>query len=71
MALFAGIAPATRPRLAVVVVIDDPTNGEYYGGDVAAPVFSRIVEGSMRILAIPPDNFIRPSGTTKLVASRP
>jgi len=70
-ALFSGIAPATRPRLAVVVVIDDPSNGEYYGGAVAAPVFSRIVEGALRILAIPPDNFMRPHGTTKLAASRP
>jgi len=71
IALFSGIAPATRPRLAVVVVIDDPSNGEYYGGVVAAPVFSNVVEGALRILAIPPDNFMRPSGTTKLVASRP
>ncbi|MAF84515.1 MAG: cell division protein [Chromatiales bacterium] len=71
MALFSGIAPATRPRLAVVVLIDDPSNGEYYGGAVAAPVFSRIVEGSLRILAIPPDNFMRPVGTTKLAVSRP
>jgi cell division protein FtsI (penicillin-binding protein 3) len=71
IALFSGIAPATRPRLAVVVIIDDPSNGEYYGGVVAAPVFSRVVEGALRILAIPPDNFMRPSGTTKLAASRP
>jgi cell division protein FtsI (penicillin-binding protein 3) len=71
MAVFSGIAPATRPRLAVVVVIDDPSNGEYYGGVLAAPVFSRVVEGALRILAIPPDNFVRPSATTKLAASRP
>ena len=71
MALFSGIAPATRPQLAVVVIIDDPSNGEYYGGVVAAPVFSRVVEGALRILAIPPDNFVRPSATTKLAASQP
>jgi len=71
LALFSGIAPATRPRLAIVVVIDDPSTGGYYGGEVAAPVFSNVVEGALRILAIPPDNFMRPSGTTKLVASRP
>ena len=71
MALFSGIAPATRPQLAVVVIIDDPSNVEYYGGVVAAPVFSRVVEGALRILAIPPDNFVRPSATTKLAASRP
>lgn len=55
-AVFAGVAPATRPRLAVVVVVDEPRAGAYYGGDVAAPVFSQIVEGAMRILAIPPDD---------------
>jgi len=71
MALFSGIAPVTRPQLAVVVVIDDPSNGEYYGGAVAAPVFSRVVEGALRILAVPPDNFARPNATTTLAASQP
>ena len=42
--------------LAVVVVVDDPANGKYYGGDVAAPVFSKIIADSARILAIPPDD---------------
>ncbi len=55
-AVFAGIAPVSNPRLAVVVVVDDPSNGKYYGGDVAAPVFSKIVADSARILAIPPDD---------------
>jgi cell division protein FtsI (penicillin-binding protein 3) len=55
-AIFAGIAPATNPRLSVVVVIDDPSAGEYYGGTVAAPVFSKIVSDATRILAIPPDD---------------
>ncbi len=53
--IFAGLAPASNPRLAVVVVIDEPNAGEYYGGKVAAPVFSSIVAGAARILAIPPD----------------
>jgi cell division protein FtsI (penicillin-binding protein 3) len=57
IAVFAGVAPATRPRLAVVVVVDEPRAGAYYGGEVAAPVFSGIVEGAMRIMAIPPDDF--------------
>lgn len=56
IAVFAGVAPASRPRLAVVVIVDEPRAGAYYGGDVAAPVFSRVVEGAMRILSIPPDN---------------
>ena len=55
-AIFAGIAPMTNPRLAVVVVIDDPSAGEYYGGSVAAPVFSKIVSDATRIMAIPPDD---------------
>jgi cell division protein FtsI (penicillin-binding protein 3) len=54
-AVFAGVAPVSRPRLAVVVIVDEPRAGAYYGGDVAAPVFSKVVEGAMRILAIAPD----------------
>lgn len=71
VALFAGIAPVTRPQLAVVVVIDDPTTGDYYGGAVAAPVFANVVAGALRILAIPPDNFMRRSGATKMAARGP
>ncbi len=71
MASFSGIAPVSRPRLAVVVIIDDPSSKKYYGGELAAPVFSRVVEGALRILAITPDNFIRPTATTKLADSRP
>jgi cell division protein FtsI (penicillin-binding protein 3) len=54
-AVFAGVAPVSNPRLAVVVVIDEPDGVSYYGGKVAAPVFSRIVADAARILAIPPD----------------
>src|SRR5690606_28649486 len=53
--LFAGIAPASDPRIVTVVVIDDPQGGAYYGGQVAAPVFSRIMEGVLRSLNIAPD----------------
>ena len=55
-AVFAGLAPASQPRLAIVVVVDEPSAGEYYGGKVAAPVFSSIASGSLRILAVAPDN---------------
>lgn len=55
MAVFGGVAPATNPRLAAVVVIDEPGAGKYYGGDVAAPVFSGVVGGALRLLAVPPD----------------
>lgn len=71
-AVFAGIAPASRPRLAVVVVVDEPRAGEYYAGAVAAPVFSQIVGGAMRILAIPPDGVVLPGRDQRLtVANAP
>jgi len=56
LALFAGIAPASDPRLAMVVMIDEPRGEKYYGGVVAAPVFSRVMAGALRMLDIPPDN---------------
>ena len=55
MAVFGGVAPATDPRLAAVVVIDEPTAGQHRGGEVAAPVYSRIVGGALRLLAVAPD----------------
>ena len=53
--LFAGVAPISDPEIAVVVVIDDPGGDLYHGGDVAAPVFSRIMKGTLRLLNVPPD----------------
>ncbi|MDH3747841.1 MAG: penicillin-binding transpeptidase domain-containing protein [Gammaproteobacteria bacterium] len=53
--IFAGLAPASDPRLAAVVVIDEPSGELYYGSDVAAPVFSDVMAESLRLLAIPPD----------------
>lgn len=55
VSVFAGYAPAKTPRLAASVVIDDPRAGSYYGGEVAAPVFSRVVGESLRLLNILPD----------------
>jgi cell division protein FtsI (penicillin-binding protein 3) len=55
MSVFAGVAPASNPRLAAVVIIDEPGAGKYYGGDVAAPVFSGVVGGALRLLAVAPD----------------
>lgn len=52
---FIGFAPASDPRLLVAVVIDEPGAGQYYGGQVAAPVFSAVMSGALRMLAIPPD----------------
>jgi cell division protein FtsI (penicillin-binding protein 3) len=54
-AIFAGFAPASAPRLVVVVMIDEPQGAAYYGGDIAAPVFANIVSGALRVLAVPPD----------------
>lgn len=51
----AGVAPASQPRLALAVVIHDPINGQYYGGAVAAPLFSHIMHHALRILNIEPD----------------
>ena len=53
---FAGIAPLDDPRLIVVVFIDEPTGDYYYGGDVAAPVFSKVTAESLRLLSIPPSH---------------
>ena len=53
--MFVGIAPIDKPRIVVAVMIDEPTNGRYYGGDVAAPVFSQIMGGALRLLSVVPD----------------
>jgi cell division protein FtsI (penicillin-binding protein 3) len=58
--VFAGMAPASNPRLAAVVVIDEPTAGKYMGGDVSAPVFSAVVGGALRLLAVAPDELTTP-----------
>jgi cell division protein FtsI (penicillin-binding protein 3) len=55
MAVFAGMAPASNPRLVMVVMIDEPAAGQYYGGVVSAPVFSSVMEGALRLLNVPPD----------------
>jgi cell division protein FtsI (penicillin-binding protein 3) len=59
--LFAGIAPISDPEIAVVVVINDPGGDLYHGGEVAAPVFSRIMKGTLRLLNVPPDDNTRVS----------
>jgi cell division protein FtsI (penicillin-binding protein 3) len=55
ISIFAGLAPASNPRLVTVVVIDEPSGELYYGSDVAAPVFADVMTESLRLLAIPPD----------------
>lgn len=55
ISIFAGLAPASDPRLATVVIIDEPGGELYYGSDVAAPVFADVMSESLRLLAISPD----------------
>jgi len=59
MAVFGGMAPSSNPRLAAVVVIDEPSAGKYMGGDVAAPVFAAVVGHALRLLAVAPDEPVR------------
>ncbi len=55
--VFSGIAPVKNPRIAVAIMIDEPRSGLYGGGEVAAPIFSTIAEGALRLLQTPPDKF--------------
>jgi cell division protein FtsI (penicillin-binding protein 3) len=61
LSVFAGIVPATQPRLAVVVMVDEPRGVLYYGGDVAAPVFSAVTSGALRLMSVAPDDLARVS----------
>lgn len=54
-AIFAGMAPIENPRIVTVVAVDAPQSGEYYGGEVAAPVFARVVNGALRLLNVKPE----------------
>ena len=66
ISLFVGFAPANDPRVVAVVVIHEPSNGQYFGGEVAAPVFASLVERSLRLLQVPPPS----AGQTGLQSSR-
>ena len=57
---FAGIAPLSNPRIAIVVVVDEPSEGGYYGGLVAAPVFGKVAARALRLLNVAPDNLPPP-----------
>jgi cell division protein FtsI (penicillin-binding protein 3) len=60
VASFIGFAPASDPRLVVAVMIDEPSGKQYYGGDVAAPVFAEVMSGALRTLGVPQDIPLRP-----------
>ncbi len=71
ISIFAGLAPASDPRLAAVVIIDEPSGELYYGSDVAAPVYADIMSESLRLLAVPPDALpARDAGSTLQAMSR-
>jgi cell division protein FtsI (penicillin-binding protein 3) len=57
---FVGLAPVSDPRLVIAVMLDEPSVGPYYGGLVAAPVFSAVMGGALRMLGVPPDAQLEP-----------
>ena len=64
---FVGLAPVESPRIVVAVMVDEPTNGQYFGGLVAAPVFSETVQQTLRILGVQPDITVKPQIVTDVV----
>ena len=64
---YVGMAPIEKPRVVVAVMIDEPSNAKYFGGDVAAPVFSETVQQSLRILGVQPDLSVKPQMVAKAV----
>jgi cell division protein FtsI (penicillin-binding protein 3) len=64
---FVGLAPIDDPRIVVAVMVDEPRNGHYYGGVVAAPVFSETVQHALRILGVQPDMDVKPQIVAEVV----
>jgi cell division protein FtsI (penicillin-binding protein 3) len=62
-----GIAPISKPRIVVAVMVDEPSNGQYFGGDVAAPVFSQVVQQTLSRMGVMPDMEVQP----KIISSEP
>jgi cell division protein FtsI (penicillin-binding protein 3) len=54
-AVFVGFAPASNPRFVAAIIVNDPKGSEYYGGQIAAPIFSRVMETALRLYGVPPD----------------
>ena len=61
---FVGMAPIEKPRVVVAVMIDEPRAGKYFGGDVAAPVFSEVVQQTLRMQGVQPDMSVKPQIVT-------
>lgn len=68
VAWFAGFAPASDPRLVMIVMVDEPRGGVYFGGEIAAPVFGRVMGGALRLLDIAPD---APRPRPSIIAAQP
>jgi cell division protein FtsI (penicillin-binding protein 3) len=66
-AWFVGMAPIDKPRIIVAVMVDEPSNGVHYGGDVAAPVFSQVVQQTLRMMGVAPDLDVKPQIVTTAV----
>ncbi|MBS0608598.1 MAG: penicillin-binding protein 2 [Proteobacteria bacterium] len=66
-AWFTGLAPVDKPRIIVAVMIDEPSNGVFYGGAVAAPVFSEVVQQTLRMMGVAPDMAVKPLIVTNAV----
>lgn len=70
LSLFAGFAPADNPRLIAIVAINEPSRGQYFGGEVAAPVFSALVEKSLRLLEVPPRQMTSEQSKSNIVQEK-
>ncbi|WP_157265852.1 peptidoglycan D,D-transpeptidase FtsI family protein [Azohydromonas aeria] len=68
---FVGLAPVDKPRVIVAVMVDEPSNGKYYGGAVAAPVFSQVVQQTLRLKGVEPDLDVKSQIVTKAVPAEP
>ena len=71
LSLFAGFAPISDPEIVLVVCVDDPQGVDYYGGLVAAPVFSKVMEGALRYRDVVPDAIESPKQSLQLMIDRP
>jgi cell division protein FtsI (penicillin-binding protein 3) len=71
VASFVGIAPISDPRLIVAVMIDEPSNGKHYGGNVAAPIFAQVTGGALRTLGVAPDAPLKPLQVARQGAASP
>jgi cell division protein FtsI (penicillin-binding protein 3) len=68
-AWFVGLSPVKNPRVVVAVMIDEPSNGAFYAGEVAAPVFSAIVQQTLPVLGVAHDREVKPGIQTKPLAA--